>query len=231
MKEEELSTDPSLGSDLFRRKERAIKAFVKIKSSENRKKRTWYDQQQSTPAAEDDFCWSSVADCRIPSSECFTLIRELESCCSTIPHRCSSQTKIFKISHSEPGLYLLSQALCPDQQLFWATRALEVYSTVEHTNLTNLSKLYEANDPSVGQKSSELKEIEKELNNLWEKSIEENNNFNSFNKLRWSCLGYHYGKNLSLDICVGGYFFLCQIGPKEVIRKTLNQDFPKNWRN
>lgn len=96
------------------------------------------------------------------------------------------------------GLYLFQNALQPHAQIKLAKLAVEEYSIAEHTNLTNLKRLEEESafiqsDPL--SKSEPRSEDSNDLNeSLWLRSVEENNGFRSFFKLRWSSLGYHYGK-------------------------------------
>eukprot|EP01035_Chromulina_nebulosa_P027545 gene27545-36244_t len=94
------------------------------------------------------------------------------------------------------GLYLFQNALQPHAQIKLAKLAVEEYSIAEHTNLTNLKRLEEESafiqsDPL--SKSEPRSEDSNDLNeSLWLRSVEENNGFRSFFKLRWSSLGYHY---------------------------------------
>jgi hypothetical protein len=189
-----------VGNDLFRRKEREIKAFLKAKQqqlSENKykKQKLWKDHN-STSIAELSFLWEDVVDPR-HSGDKLLLKQTLSSCCCDSCN-CHSETNMYEIPSGPPGLFIFKNALCSEQQFFWAKKALEDYSTVEHTNLTNLSKLQSAGDPEVGPKTVEMQNIEPDLNNLWQRSLAEKDNFASFNKLRWSCLGYHYGELFSL---------------------------------
>lgn len=185
-----------VGIDLFRKRERLVKNFMKAKQQElehkTKRQKLWKDSE-ADGANDTAFLWENVVDVR-RSQENLELKETLPRCCSPIPHICSSTPTIFKLNCGPTGCFVIKDALCPNQQLYWAKKALEVYSTEEHTNLTNLNKLQNAGDPEVGPKTAEMTNIESDLNNLWRRSISENDNFASFNKLRWSCLGYHYGK-------------------------------------
>jgi hypothetical protein len=206
---QEISNEPladELQPDLFRRKEREIKAFIKSKQVEHdkvsHKQKTGWNESKKTDGSLSSFCWNDVVDVRSSSSSSpLQFIRSVPSsssssvCCCAKVHSCSVSSELYELQNENiQGLYLIKNALCPNQQLYWSKIALESYSTAEHTNLTNLSKLQDSGDPEVGPKSSDLAEIEEDLHNLWERSKKENNNFQCFNKLRWSCLGYHYGK-------------------------------------
>ena len=99
------------------------------------------------------------------------------------------------------GLYLLQNALPPHVQIKLAKLAVEEYSMAEHTNLTNLKRLDEEStrtedDPVVQTKQLSKSKLEGSSDfdeSLWLRSVQENNGFRSFFKLRWSSLGYHYG--------------------------------------
>eukprot|EP01039_Chlorochromonas_danica_P007562 gene7562-8362_t len=144
-------------------------------------------------------------------------VKTLSHCCCPEPHDCCSSkeeegggggggTVIYEIENYPPGLFVFSKALCDNAQLLWARRALLDYSKAEHTNLSNLHRqqqLQQQQQTEVGggrggvheekqQQHHQQREEVEDLTNLWEESIKAKDNFTRFNKLRWSCLGYHY---------------------------------------
>lgn len=177
--------------DRFRNVDRGVKQLVKSTQQQvdKSKKRSWTDHNDST--IENSFSWSDVVD-PLSSSSRLRYIRSIPGCLCTEPHRCTSSaqgTKVFELEGYPSGLYVFMNAICSEGQLIWARRALEVYSTAEHTNLSNLSKLQENGD-------KDMRDANETTNQLWENSIRAKDNFASFNKLRWSCLGYHYGESV-----------------------------------
>jgi DNA alkylation damage repair protein AlkB len=81
--------------------------------------------------------------------------------------------------------------LSSNSQLYWAKIALEKYSTEEHNNLSNLEKINATESKECNEKNLNSEDI-LPPKHIWFDSIKLNDNFQSFNKLRWSCLGYHY---------------------------------------
>lgn len=122
---------------------------------------------------------------------------------STIPnpiegnifHNVSNTTKVYRINDAPDGLFLLKNVLSSNSQLYWAKIALEKYSTEEHNNLSNLEKINATESKECNDKIT-IKNLNSEdtlpPKHIWFDSIKLNDNFQSFNKLRWSCLGYHY---------------------------------------
>jgi hypothetical protein len=112
--------------------------------------------------------------------------------------------KVYDLSFVVEGLYLVSNALSASLQIYWAKKALEEYSTVEHTNLSNLttlqSKKHDDNDShNVSCIDSDVIEQQHPLgssdwSDLWDSSKYDSTPYQSFSRLRWSCLGYHYGE-------------------------------------
>ena len=97
---------------------------------------------------------------------------------------------------------MVSNALSVEEQIHWASKAVEEYSTAEHNNLNNLSSLYEASSSVADETNSADSQATgtgKEPSavpsvvDLWKDSVSEEVPFQLFSKLRWSCLGYHYG--------------------------------------
>ena len=223
--EGEQKTQLVQGPDLFRRKERAIKRFAKSRIEGLTNKRKW---QQNDVGDDECFSWNEIVDVYSTRNTDITLIEEFSSCCSPIPHACSKPTKLYSVNSSLSGLFFLSSALCESQQVFWATKALEVYSTVEHTNLTNLSRLYDEEDPTVGDKPKSMEELECDIHQLWQKSVLEKRNYSAFDKLRWSCLGYHYGKGTYCLLRIYSLSYL-QIGRKGVTKRISSRIFHMSW--
>lgn len=185
------------GKDLFRYKERSIRRYFKRINEEieckNKKKKLWKNPKEEEDDNEPiNFDWAEVVDIRNPNHSCdkLTLLFESPQCLSYRPHKCTCNgSKVFLFNDSPGGFYFIQDALCPAEQLYWAKIAIENYSNAEHTNLSNLSKINkQSSDEKKGKELESFEEI-----NLWEQSQKENNNFLNFKKLRWSCLGYHYG--------------------------------------
>jgi hypothetical protein len=99
-----------------------------------------------------------------------------------------TNTKYLSIHGSPEGLFLIPGALSAQEQLSWAKQSLEVYSLAEHTNLTNLTK----NQEHIERKNAPAELLKSESHGCW-LGADKSNRFHSFLKLRWSCLGYHYG--------------------------------------
>lgn len=192
------SIEQSSKHDFFRRKERAIKLFMKNTQDtlENKSKKQKYWKSDEALATSDSFSWENdVVDIRSKiSMKKVSLKKSFDRCCSTHTHTCMKGSTVYQLNNGPDGLFIISDVLCCAEQIYWAKTALEVYSAVEHTNLTNLAKLQ-----NESESSSEQKHDPSSFDNLWLRSVDENNNFASFNKLRWSCLGYHYGKLNIID--------------------------------
>lgn len=147
---------------------------------------------EARSAQHDKFSWDEVVDVTCTSSS------QRHNITSSASSELSHGT-LFDLSTISPGLYLVSQALNPEAQVHWAKKAVEEYSTVEHNNLTNLSSLYgmssepACEDESVGGESHVNKDSIPNVEDLWVTSCNEPTPFQTFAKLRWSCLGYHYG--------------------------------------
>lgn len=110
-------------------------------------------------------------------------------------HDVSNTTRVYRINDAPDGLFLLKNVLSSSGQLYWAQIALEKYSIEQHNNLSNLERINtteaeEHDDERIIQNHN----IEDTLTpkHIWFDSIKLNDNFQSFHKLRWSCLGYHY---------------------------------------
>jgi len=169
-----------VSSDLFRLKEKQIKSHFK------------HEKRDSA-----SHVGIEIIDVRNPAHaekyvECF---------CTTAPieesdfHSVSNTTKVYRIKNAPEGLYLLQNVLNSTSQLHWAKVALEKYSIEEHNNLSNLDRINGAESKDcgdcIGMKECRDEEAESPKH-IWFDSIKLNDNFQSFNKLRWSCLGYHY---------------------------------------
>lgn len=109
--------------------------------------------------------------------------------------------KVFEISGpSFNGLYVVPKALNFATQLKIAKISVQEYSAAEHTNLTNLRRLEEESKGMLSSDSNIVEYPSKEVDTLWHRSIEENDMFRSFFKLRWSSLGYHYGNYVESNV-------------------------------
>lgn len=187
--------------DLFRKKEKRIKALLKSVEEDLdpklRKKRSWSGQKPAIKEADDEpLSWNDeVIDLRrsdaVSSTDSLVLKEKFTKCLSCMDHACSNTScEIYELVSCR-GFYILKNALCVSQQLQWAKTAVEDYSHAEHTNLTNLAK-QKLQEEACSLEKKKIAEVSLE-EDVWKKSIVENNNFQSFKKLRWSCLGYHYG--------------------------------------
>jgi hypothetical protein len=190
------------GPDLFKKKERSVKQFMKICAEDphTKKQRLWKEANDQKPK-EPPFEWSEVLDVRkIGRNDTGTRVKwrkTLQRCCSPHEHDCrGTLPELYELEGNPPGLFMISNALCAVAQLYWAKKALVEYSRVEHTNLSNLAKLYadENDEKQPSFASAEVKLSEEGTNDLWQEAIAENKDFSCFKRLRWSCLGYHYGK-------------------------------------
>lgn len=102
----------------------------------------------------------------------------------------SDSARVFTISSIANGFYIIKRGLSMKQQIHWANTAVESYSQMEHTNLSNLR---------IINSDSNLPIDENILNDekyIWKKSLDEKNNFKRFKSLRWASLGYHYNWTL-----------------------------------
>jgi len=208
------------GPDLYKKKERNIRQFMRnaMEDPQTKKQRLWKESLEQK-SKDPPFDWSEVVDSRkIGTNDEGSRLKwksSLPKCLSPHTHECcGSLPQLYELQGNPPGLFVISNALCAVAQLYWAKKALVEYSKVEHNNLSNLAKLYaedhdepepsiNANDNSNSTQSNTTESAEDYshvTNNLWEEAIAENNDFASFKKLRWSCLGYHYGKYLLLCI-------------------------------
>lgn len=187
--------------DQFRVVDRKIKALVKRAELESttkqRKKRAWEESQGiSRPPEEWKDTWGDVVDV-VRSEEQVRYVATLPKCCALDDHECNcaGETKLFELNSYPPGLFIVRNALCKGQQHKWAKVALEDYSREDHTNLSNLSKLSEADTEASGNYKVE------DFDDIWRKSCADNDGFQRFRRLRWSCLGYHYGKRICHCLC------------------------------
>lgn len=179
--------------DQFRAVDRKVKSMVKQAELESttkqRKKRAWEEAQGISRIEEWKEMWNTVVD--VPrSEENVNFVTTLTRCCGLNDHncQCSGETKVYELSSYPPGLFIVRNALCQSQQQAWAKIALEDYSREDHTNLSNLTKL---NETESENNSSSLAEDNEDI---WRKSCADHDGFQRLRKLRWSCLGYHYGK-------------------------------------
>lgn len=120
--------------------------------------------------------------------------------------------KVYDLSFVVQGLYLVSNALSASLQIYWAKKALEEYSTVEHTNLSNLTTLQslkhnDSDSHDIVCTKGDVTEQQYPLgsndcSDLWESSKNDSTPYQSFSRLRWSCLGYHYGDFYLSILCL-----------------------------
>jgi len=152
-------------------------------------------------ANETDFNWSEVVDVHNEKSNYLEAVVQDETNVSKDDVKVDdwsavnkSSCKVYDLSSISPGLFLVSGALTVEQQIYWASKAVEEYSTVEHNNLNNLQSIYgnTETDETTSTHVAPTKEIPS-VEDLWINSVYEETPFETFSKLRWSCLGYHYG--------------------------------------
>ncbi len=166
-----------ISGDLFRLREKQIKNHFKREKCDGTTK-----------------CGIKIIDVRNPThaekyeeiSRVTTAIEESDF------HNVSSATKVYRIKDAPDGLYLLQNVLNSNSQLYWAKVALEKYSIEEHNNLSNLDRINATESKDCNDEIIKEDIISPKHKHIWFDSIKLNDNFQSFNKLRWSCLGYHY---------------------------------------
>lgn len=208
----------------YRIVDRSVKLFCKkasVQSNEKQrsKRKRWQQEQQilnSHKDKDEEFDWNTVinlhnncdderlTEVQIEGIHCADMDREHNCKCSG---SASNETlKFFTVKGAPSGLFLVRNALCLTSQIHWAKKAVEEYSNAEHTNLTNLAKL---NGDTTEADIS-----------LWDQSRNENNNFQKFKAMRWSCLGYHYGKPCNTIQCqITHQLPIKQTGPIDYIRR------------
>jgi hypothetical protein len=206
--------DAQVGIDRFRLMEKRIKNYCRDVAAvqSNTSKRQRLKAEQGRKPDEIHFSWDEVVDvlspaCPFTCIDCRNDIHALLGSSSPCSRNSSTPIKLYDLSSISPGLYVVSQALSVDEQLHWASKAVEEYSKAEHNNLSNLNSLYGAPKDSAtndqGMPSTEVPSSSSgvkpnvtsvhSVEDLWEKSSVEERPFQTFAKLRWSCLGYHYG--------------------------------------
>lgn len=176
------------GEDQFRNTDRSIKAYVKTIQQELEQKRSKKRSWAETEPAANAFSWSDVVDPQSSSSR-LRLLKTVPGCACREEHDCTNEAMLIYELEGNSSLYVISRAMCDNAQLLWAQRALEVYSTAEHTNLSNLRNQQQQKDEGIAVKGDD----NEGETCLWKHSLSAQDGFSSFNKLRWSCLGYHYG--------------------------------------
>ena len=183
---------PSIAKiDQFRLTEKLVRSFVSslTRSSSNNKH---FNHQQHI----NQFNAHDIIDIRQRSSFDPRII-EISN------ERDNSVVSFVKIENLPDGLCFIPKALNLDDQIEWARTALENYSRVEHTNLTNLSKLRDnelvepgeclrpETDPHSNSEALMNKQPSPHISsNLWKESLKSGDTtFRDFFTLRWSSLG------------------------------------------
>jgi hypothetical protein len=187
--------------DEFRKVERAIRQLTKPPEKKKIKSNDDVD-----PTEICDFDWSTVLDIQQDHSFFHSLNvenRSTNSNCSDIYTNVNPNAKVYQIDDTPSGFYFVSQALSVESQIYWVNQALQVYSKAEHNNISNLHKQSQfeknvdgnvkANGQQPALESEGISNSYREENELWEKFRVNENGMQNFFKLRWSCLGYHYG--------------------------------------
>jgi hypothetical protein len=83
------------------------------------------------------------------------------------------------------GLYIIKRALDREEELELARKCLEEFSTMDHTNLTNLRSLRRRQAEDRGESVEAALADVPDSTSLWRESIAKNDNFKSFQYLRW----------------------------------------------
>ncbi len=189
--------------DEFRLMEKRIKNYGRdvLASQSSKSKRQKRKMNAGKAANETDFNWSEVVDVHDEKNNFLLVAGRDETNVSKDdvivdywPTVNSSNCKVYDLSSVSPGLFIVSGALTVEQQIYWASKAVEEYSTVEHNNLNNLQSIYgnTEREETTSTNIAPTKEIPS-VEDLWINSVKEETPFETFSKLRWSCLGYHYG--------------------------------------
>jgi alkylated DNA repair protein alkB family protein 1 len=180
--------------------------MMKKNNLENKNNIVINENSASTSISVDDFDWSHVIDVRNYSGIDDCKIKDVTNTFIQNKNKSneindiisvSPNARVFEVVGLPKGFYIIESALTKESQYVWAKIALEKYSTAEHNNISNLCNLTRIeNNKDQIKESKEITEEEEEdkieNNNIWLNSIENNDNFLSFQKLRWSSLGYHY---------------------------------------
>ncbi len=176
--------------DLFKQMEREIKQYCKgvsALSNSTLSQRLYWSKSNDLSG----FKWSDVVDPRnstiatISSSPVLSVNPG-----SDVRDSCvNSEAKKVKIVGLPDGLYVLINALSIESQVYWTMKALLEYSAVEHTNKTNLIATKSDNE------NGKLPKDTIDCKSDWT-STNTQEGYKEFFKLRWSCLGYHYGQLL-----------------------------------
>jgi hypothetical protein len=181
-------------AEQFRLMEKRIKNYAKevLLKKSNVSKRQRLKLTTDRKEHENNFKWSEVLD--------FTQSVTEQDALDVPFARKNSLNEVYynhvlhNMSHVVEGLYVVQNALSAEQQLYWAKKSVREYSKAEHNNLTNLQAIKASTLPKdakadVGSTPEETLDV----HNIWEMSKCEPVPFQTFARLRWSCLGYHYG--------------------------------------
>jgi DNA alkylation damage repair protein AlkB len=169
----------------FRNAEKAIRKMILLSKTDKKKRACRKGRGVIRATLDCPFDLSTVVDYR-DSSSCTKEMLTPDSCRALGMER----ARVMKIDGAPEGFYIIAGALNTSEQLSLAKIALEEYSTAEHTNLSNLSKLSE--DKSVPADAAIEAVINNSNQNIWLETLKDNDNFERFKALRWASLGYHY---------------------------------------
>ena len=203
-----------------------------LSNQSSKSKRQKLKMNAGKAANETDFHWNEVVDvCNVRYS-CLQVVSHNETDVSLGDKKMdwsatNSNCKVYDLSSTSPGLFLVSGALTIEQQIYWASKAVEEYSTVEHNNLNNLQSIYGTTetDETTSSKVTPAKDIPN-VEDLWINSVDEDIPFETFSKLRWSCLGYHYGTILSALLRYWCFFFFSHLQTQSTVAvKNINLCF------
>jgi DNA alkylation damage repair protein AlkB len=169
----------------FRKAEKCIRKMILVSKTIKKKRACRKVRGVIGSSLDSPFDLSTVVDYR----ENCTCTKEV-----LIPVSCRAlgmeSARAIKIEGAPEGFYIIAGALSTSEQLSLAKIALEEYSTAEHTNLSNLSKLSE--DKSRPTDATIEAVINNCSQNIWLETLKDNDSFERFKALRWASLGYHY---------------------------------------
>ena len=182
--------------DAFKSQEKSIKRVISERKTDSMKRESDCKKtppNTSAPSSSDIYSWDDIVDVlRSPRA------REYRD-----------GSGIYEVDGAPEGFFVISSALSSEEQILWASIALEKYSTVEHTNVLNLKRLQRENASfpkniteehrqklseifTNSSQSSETRDDDEDRF-LWIASVSENNGLQMFQqKMRWASLGYHY---------------------------------------
>ena len=183
-------------NDEFRKVEKMIRRMISLAKNKKGKSRRNAPGIKNT-CKEALFNSADIVDYKKLNS------RIVEFCSGVSGNSDSAGPRIIQIEGLPTGFYIIVGALSTSKQMFLSKIALEEYSQAEHTNLSNLGRLSGKStglavlvETTAVEKPSEslsnLSLISNSTRDIWQQSVEDDDNFERFRNLRWASLGYHY---------------------------------------